>query len=67
MSHQSKLLFLYGLIGAPMWIRTTGLPLRRGTLYPAELWGRNTTALDYQEPQLFANLSAPFMTQETPQ
>ena len=24
--------------GAPKWIRTTGLCLRRATLYPAELW-----------------------------
>src|SRR5688500_6824018 len=24
---------------APSWIRTSGLPLRRGTLYPAELSG----------------------------
>jgi hypothetical protein len=34
-----------GLTGAPTRIRTWDLPLRRGTLYPAELWGRHGCAL----------------------
>lgn len=28
---------VYGLSGAPCWIRTSGLTLRRRALYPAEL------------------------------
>ena len=43
-------LYLVDLYGVPGAIRTHGLPLRRGTLYPAELRGlltRNAEARNY--------------------
>src|SRR5688572_25910892 len=44
-SHRSKLI---ESIGGPGWIRTSGLPLRRRTLYPTEL--RDRTEQERKKP-----------------
>ena len=64
----SKHLALTAYDDAPRWIRTTGLSLRRGSLYPAELSGRGPhfvlVGLDVTKNLLFARHARVFRSQD---